>query len=329
MILVVICHVSGICLGIESDISSFHLYLYEFRMPTFFFVSGFVLFKEDRKWNWNTVYQFICNKFRVQIITTIIFFFVYLHVNNISIIDGIYNDSKFGYWFTYTLFIYFVSYSFSQWFLHHLKLKSWQIDTLSFFLGLAIYFLFQIRSIFNMLQINCDIVNILSMQHWGFFFFFIIGTLIRKHYNKVLVIIDLKYTMFFLLSIYLGLNIFHNEMISNHLILFRFFTALSGVLIVFSFFYKNQEHFASDKLGGKCLQYIGRRTLDIYLIHNLILPKNLFYITSFLRVSPMPIIELTISLIISSLIISFCLALSKVLRLSPILAYLLFGIKNK
>lgn len=43
----------------------------------------------------------------------------------------------------------------------------------------------------------------------------------------------------------------------------------------------------------------------------------------------MPAVEFVFSLIIASVIILFCLLISKVIRLSPILAHLLFGVKVK
>ena len=84
MILVVVCHVAGFCLGIQDDIPSIHPYLYEFRMPTFFFISGFVLYKSAQVWNLKYVLLFLRKKMPVQIVTTFVFFiiFVYIHGEN-------------------------------------------------------------------------------------------------------------------------------------------------------------------------------------------------------------------------------------------------------
>lgn len=96
MILVVVCHVSGFCLGIESDIPSIHPYLYEFRMPTFFFISGFVLYKANQLWNTKYVFKFLTKKFPVQNITTVIFFLFFLKksIKLQLLMDCIANQSK-------------------------------------------------------------------------------------------------------------------------------------------------------------------------------------------------------------------------------------------
>ena len=75
------------------------------------------------------------------------------------------------------------------------------------------------------------------------------------------------------------------------------------------------------------MQYTGRRTLDIYLIHYFLIPRNLSFITIFTD-HPMPIIEAAASTLISILIIAVCLLISNIIRLSPWLAHWLFGAKS-
>lgn len=329
MILVVICHVSGFCLGIESDIPSIHPYLYEFRMPTFFFISGFVLYKAEQVWTSEYVYTFLRKKFPVQIVTTAIFFVIFLHLNNINFIDGIYSESKQGYWFTYSLFVYFVVYSACQWVLHLLKVKGRQADFFILCVGFLFYSLFSVRSIYNSLPINDNISTLLSLQHWGYFLFFAIGTLFKKHYTTILWHLHRNHIILVCLLLYFVSNLFYEELVSKHINVFNLLTAISGIIIVFSFFQKNEKSFSKDKLIGRCLQYIGTRTLDIYLLHYLILPVNLYSFTSFLRDNPIPLIEFTISMTISLLIICACLILSAILRMSPFCSYLLFGVKKK
>ena len=77
---------------------------------------------------------------------------------------------------------------------------------------------------------------------------------------------------------------------------------------------------------GGTLQYIGKRTLDVYLIHIFLLPYNLEFISVF-KEHPMPVIEATVSLIIAGIIIAFSLVISNIIRLSPLLAHWLFGAK--
>ena len=104
MILVVCFHVSEYS-GVDpySYIKFFRL----FRMPLFFFISGFILYKKEQIWDIANSINFLSKKFLVQIIPTAVFLLLFLFVFP-SIIDG----SLCGYWFTVTLFEYFFVYTF-------------------------------------------------------------------------------------------------------------------------------------------------------------------------------------------------------------------------
>ena len=80
---------------------------------------------------------------------------------------------------------------------------------------------------------------------------------------------------------------------------------------------------------GKTLQTIGRRTLDIYLLHYFFIPYSLSAVFPLFLKSELPIIEVACSLVITSLVIAICLLVSAVLRVSPDLAHLLFGAKKE
>ena len=68
MIMVVFSHVITWCYGeLESSINSFNSFFILFRMPLFFFVSGFVLYKANQIWDLKNSAIFIAKKFKVQI----------------------------------------------------------------------------------------------------------------------------------------------------------------------------------------------------------------------------------------------------------------------
>ena len=126
-------------------------------------------------------------------------------------------------------------------------------------------------------------------------------------------------------ALYFLVNAFRDLITVNDLIV-SLSLSLSGLIIVFSFFRKKQNLFTQDKVLGKSLQYIGRRTLDIYLIHYFLIPNNLDIVTVFVD-HPMPIIEATASLLVTLLIIAVSLLISNIIRLSPFLAHWMFGAK--
>ena len=106
------------------------------------------------------------------------------------------------------------------------------------------------------------------------------------------------------------------------------FTGITSICIIFTFFRKKEAIFSKDSKIGLVLQYIGRRTLDIYLLHYFILPYNLGQIGSWLLQSGNKTLDIIIILFLALWIIALSLLLSNVIRLSPFLAHYLFGVKN-
>ena len=85
------------------------------------------------------------------------------------------------------------------------------------------------------------------------------------------------------------------------------------------------EYFSKHTFIGRVLQYIGRRTLDIYLIHFLFLP-NLPAVGIFFSANKYNfVIDTTLSVIIALLVIAFCIITSNLLRISPLFKKYLFG----
>jgi fucose 4-O-acetylase-like acetyltransferase len=100
--------------------------------------------------------------------------------------------------------------------------------------------------------------------------------------------------------------------------------AYLGIIIVYAFFRKYQETFMSSSRIGAFLSYIGRRTLDIYMLHYFFLPK-LPELGDWLKSCPNLAIELVLVLLLSIVVIGISLITSNIIRVSDTLAYYLFG----
>ena len=74
MFLVVLNHVAALCWQLSSDTPSFHHILTQVRMPMFFFISGFVLYKENVVWNGKQIVSFFKKKIPVQLLSPLLFF---------------------------------------------------------------------------------------------------------------------------------------------------------------------------------------------------------------------------------------------------------------
>ena len=113
MILVVVGHVMGRSLGLGGYDSVISSIILTFRMPMFFFISGYIAYKAIKYW---TPTNYICmlkKKSIIQIIPATIFFSLFCIYNGISPIYKI--QSGFAeYWFTIVLFEFlFIYYTIS------------------------------------------------------------------------------------------------------------------------------------------------------------------------------------------------------------------------
>lgn len=315
MILVVYSHVVNWSLGINC-FSLNNIFLL-FRMPLFFFVSGFLVEKVGTQWNFNTWKSFIAKKFQVQIIPTAIFFTAFCVFSHISAIEGLSNSLKIGYWFTFVLFEFFIMYSLGKFFKPNNQVAVWMIIFIIIELILNLF--------------NIDVANDpLSIKQWWLFLFFLGGVLFKRHFARVQQMIDSNFIIIpivvFPLCALLYLRGCDNKYLSE---LLQILCGASGVVIIFSFFRKYQNSFSQTSFIGRALQYIGRRTLDIYLLHYFVLPHHLQVLGHFFNDNFNPQIEFIVSISISLIVIVICLIISNVIRLSDLLSRIFWGVSRK
>lgn len=333
MVLVVFQHIATFCWGItHKNIPSVHEYFMQIRMPMFFFISGFVLYKSHILWNSAYVMDFLKKKFLIQIIPTVVFLLVFVHSFDFPLTGILTNGSKAGYWFTFTLFEYFIIYALLRFCFR--KRDDGFLDVVILAIALCFY-VFKSGKVYDAIPLSVSLKGFLGMNKWHYFFFFVLGTLVRKHFDLIQKWLDGKWLILCCVSVYFLLNAFKDMLPQDNVLgdvldfAFGFILSLTGLIVLFAFFRTNQSLFSKEKKLGFYLQYIGRRTLDVYLIHYFLIPYQLKKIAHVFQDYPMPVIEATCSLVIALIIIAFCLLISNVLRLSPFLSHWLFGVKNK
>ena len=327
MILVVVSHVLGSyhCDAINSYTTLFKC----FRMPLFFFISGWVLYKKDVIWDCPFLKSFLKKKFLVQIIPTAIFMSVVL-LRRSEITWKSFDYFKSGYWFTIALFEYFVIYSFFR-ATSRLIQKNRYEDQIVLLSGLLIYLLYYCLLVSDEdTSTKAKIINYIGIQQWCYYIFFCIGTLVKKYYNSFVELSDQHFIITIVLILFFCISIFFNQLSIPLWNTIKFLTlGTTGIFIVLTFFRRNEANFKNDHKIGFGLQYIGRRTLDIYLLHYFFLPGDLSSLGAFLERNGSPVVEFVISLLLASITISICLVVSNVLRMSPFLATYLFGANVK
>ena len=287
----------------KIDIVPYSSFFQLFRMPLFFFISGLFFYKNDYIWEYHNGFKFIAKKFLVQIIPTAIFLSIYMIIFNIKKFDIIGLN---GYWFTVALFEFFTVYI-----LCNILIKNQIISNILLFICAIILYLLSYNT-----QSNFH-------YSYGYFIFFIIGIISKKHLDKITHIFDNNIIMLVvILLMFIGSILFLKGNFVNLGV--KLLLSLLGIYSIYYFFMKNGEYINNSKIG-KCMQFVGRRTLDIYLLHYFFVHDSMSWIVG--HGVDSPTLLFIISIFTSIVIIGISLLLSKFLRTNPLLGKILFGVK--
>ena len=317
MILVVFAHICHFCFG--DSRMGYNAVFILFRLPCFFMISGWLFesvamrpFKEVAKY-----------KAMVQLVPTFIFLLLLapppFFFHQLGTLKG-------GYWFTFALFEYFILYMLI---VRISKKWSWLFAIL---ITVATYiyarYYDSIRSSADGCQLwIIDFGGFLSVTTWRLFIFFYLGAWIRRHFDdfiqwtsRPVVIAFITITFFLIASTSHHDNLFFE--------MFRFYGGgITGMVMVFTFF-RLSDSWLKKLHVSRPLQYVGTRTLDIYLLHYFFLPRFLMSYTVQLKAYDSQFIEFLVILAVSLVVLILSLVASYVIRLSPFLAHYLFGVKS-
>lgn len=331
MILVLYFHIPSYCLG--DAYIGFNDVLEWVRMPLFFFISGFVFYKADRIWDSKTVKTILKKKFMVQIIPMAVFMTLFLILYNYMEPASFGSDKK-GYWYTFVLFEYFVLYIGAETLFNKSKTAQGEIYVFLAVLLLSLasfYYAKYYTRHSDGLGSWKTLLGLLSFVKIRHFIFFWFGTIVRKHFAKFISITDNYYIITSIGCIFIAMTVFpsiyHTPGMEYPAYMISGF---ASTVLVFTFFRKNEHYFSKDRRFGKSLQFIGRRTLDIYLIHYFFLPYHCLQdFGAQLIQCDNKALEVVVILILSLCVLTISLIASCIIRLSPFLAHYLFGVKRK
>ncbi|MBQ3753574.1 MAG: acyltransferase [Prevotella sp.] len=340
MIMVVANHVAGMGFGEEWKHSSAIPFLVLFRMPLFFFVSGFLAYKASQVWNLRNLGSLVGKKLRVQIIPTVVFFFLAAAILNKNFLTAVetnfHSPTKGGYWFTIALLYMFLIYYLFSYVESKLKVRSWIPITLLFIISLLFYetnyqpkyfswaagYKGAKTDLFYFLQ-DSSLVQVLL-----YFPFFLYGNIVHRYWDKAQRLMDSKwfFPLLILIVILATLDALKWRTLRMTWAIIPLTMARFGLLtIVFMYFRHYKQYLTKLSPIGASLQYIGRRTLDIYLIHFLFMP-DLPSVGVFFKSYPHNfVLDIVLSVILGLLVIGFSIITSNILRISPFLKKWLFG----
>lgn len=315
MILVVYSHICHFCFG--DSLLGFNAVFFLFRLPCFFFISGWLFETMARKPFWMVARR----KMMVQLVPTFIFLFLLApppeFFHQLGALKG-------GYWFTFVLFEFFILYMLA------VRLcRKWDFGVaLLIALGAFVYSRYYhviLSSAVGWQVYAIKFLGFLSVALWRYFLFFYIGAWVRRHFETFIRLTDKP-------AVILAITIVFAFMAStshkDHLIyeILRFYVGgISGMWMVFCFFRLSASWLQRIHLS-KPLQYVGTRTLDIYLLHYFFLPRFLMPYAGLWQNYNNSAIEFVVILSIALLVLGVTLLASYVIRLSPFLRHYLFGV---
>jgi surface polysaccharide O-acyltransferase-like enzyme len=309
-------------------------------MPLFFFVSGFLAYKANMTWNLPNLGKLTAKKLRVQIIPTVVFFLFAAAVirtepNFLTAVDTMFHSTtKGGYWFTLALLYMFIIYYVFAYIESKLKWKSCVPIIILFIVSMLFYESCYLPRYFwwawgHRPAVHESWLHTTSLlQVMQYFPFFIYGNMVRRYWSQTQRIMDSKWFFPVLVVIVIFCTLDVLKWHSMRMEWANIPTTLSKFIlltIVFMYFRHYHQYFTRMTWIGRSLQYIGRRTLDIYLIHYLFLP-NLPGIGTFFKINQHNFaIDLTLAVLIALLVIGFSCVTSNILRISPFFKKYLFG----
>lgn len=325
MILVVLAHVFLFMSNRHWDGSPLASIFMSFRMPLFFFVSGFFAYRTVEKWTTRFTGEMTVRKIRAQIICALVFFSLYQWIKELPFSDLW--EKGFGFfWFTIALFQMWIIYV--------------GLSLLSKFTGkncidLPLCILIVLSASFGMEQFGFTAWKMLSWHQVILNFqFFAVGLLARRHSEifEKLIDCDLFRTVtviiFFIGCIYFHRHNYHYPDNLGTYFLQEVVHRFSGLFTVLVLFRVCADYFSGNALPARFLKYTGKRTLDIYMLHIFFVPNLTRWEAIFAPYS-MAVPKLLLGLFITLAIVGLCLLISRVIRTSRFLEVWLFGVRPR
>jgi len=205
---------------------------------------------------------------KVQIIPTLIFLLLLapppLFFSKLGATKG-------GYWFTFALFEFFLLSIFSDRYL-----KKWG-GAFALVLSMAAfgYDIYYTRY-FKDLGLITNLLGFLSFMTWRYYLFFYIGTWVRQHFDIFLQWTGKPVVIAFVMIGFVCVSMIpHSDSALSEYLIFAI-GGILGMTMIFHLFRSSASYLNREHLMGRCFQYVGMRTLDIYLLHYFFLPRFLF-----------------------------------------------------
>ena len=316
MLTIVYDHVNYFTLDLAEYYPWLAAFFQFFMVPAFFFISGFLCFKFRKNECVKSLVARLGVKSRQLLVPTCIFFSVMFDT-------GIHPWAfPGGYWFTLVLFemflIYYALYAI-------LRTNNNWVLSISFFASIAIIFIISLPVKSTQWGEWLAIENLCNSYP-----FFVMGIICKIYEEKFFQLLDNKYLMAicYVLAIAIAITVVRFNIYQNFYTLYRVLFKTEGVmliLIIFQCFRSSSGYWSGTKTPAKVLKFVGKRTLDIYMIHYFFLFPSIATISSFLTSSKSGLLIFIFATFLTFVIVASSLLISQILRSNTFIAKWLFG----
>ena len=237
-------------------------------VPLFFFISG--LFAQSSVTPPIISIRKIGKRIHSILLPTFLIGGFYVLLNHIPVLDMLQDKFKAGYWFTITLFEYFVIVDV----LRLMACKS-QRSFNALLIGASIVCYGLSMPTAQRMYGDITIAQILGLTQWKYFIFFVLGMFVK--HNSEMINSDKGgaaiVAAFLIVYAANAIGDFQlNGLLYNINLLLK---EISIVLLAYYVFYTYRSKLSSQTRMGRWLSKIGTYTLEIYLMHYFVLPRHL------------------------------------------------------
>lgn len=339
MILVVFAHVETFMLAMDPGSTLLSSLFLSFRMPLFFFISGYLVYKGNISWTFKEWTQRIQGKIKTQLMPTFVFGIIYTYIFSLgNIRDFLYNYHKFGYWFTICLFgMLLIIYTINL--LARYINRNCSKKCVSIALLVISLIFFTLKFVYDKSVSFSAIADFFCFHQVCVYFpFFALGYISSQYKDKFSHFLDndrMQAIVFILFCIAFYVKYTLDEAsfeTSLALLAYRsiqdIVIGVFGISIVYNFFRKYQSSFTKERKVGRILQYIGGHTLEIYLLHYFFLKQLPKIVDCGIMNSIGVPLEFAIVTSLSLLVIGCSLLLSRIICTNSITSTILLGRKS-
>lgn len=232
---------------------------------------------------------------------------------------------KGGYWFTLVLFFFILLQTLTDCAAAHLHMRKDGLPYAAILLSVALFLYFwSVPAVCAKVGMAS---GVLSMRTWQYYVYFAMGRIMRIHFHALLRFKhrDKAVAGVVVLFLVLGLGAWTRvEIPFGTGLLFHLrhiaMTA-TATLTVFFLFYRHRAWFAGGNAVARAVTFIGRRTLDIYMLHYFFLPTDLVLFGRYFYGHHSMIVELLFAGMLTVVIAAVCLLISELLRSSKMLEH--------